>query len=365
MADTDRVTREVSTTGRTRHWSSLDVLRAIALLLVLCRHHTGIAYLHQVGWIGVDLFFVLSGFLVSGLVFDEVRRTGSFRAWRFLVRRGFKIYPSFYLLFVVSALHMWYAGWGKTWTDHLAEVFFFQNYHEGLWPHTWSLAVEEHFYFLLVAATAAILAFHLRLTWWRLVGICVLVFITCLALRCMTATQEHIDPRAHLFPTHLRMDSMLAGVLLAAWIRYRPKGFHAFFQGSRWMLMAALVLFLLPALLNDLGSQAVTTYGFSGVWLAASIAVGMAVASDAGREEAVQAPLWRGLAWIGTISYTTYLWHMFVLTVQNGVFNRTGWSFGVLDLPLYAACSILVGWCASVVVERPFLRLRERLAPRQ
>src|SRR5438874_1796726 len=82
--------------------AALDVLRAVAVLLVLGRHFRTVDYgipaalsvllrpWHAFGWIGVDLFFVLSGFLVSGLLFAEYRRTGALRAWRFLGRRGFK-----------------------------------------------------------------------------------------------------------------------------------------------------------------------------------------------------------------------------------------------------------------------------------
>src|SRR6185295_15310789 len=86
----------------------LDVLRGVAVLLVLFRHfdtppeelmhpvRAVVMWLNRVGWIGVDLFFVLSGFLVSGLLFEEYERHGTLRVGRFLVRRGFKIYPGFY-----------------------------------------------------------------------------------------------------------------------------------------------------------------------------------------------------------------------------------------------------------------------------
>ena len=76
----------------------IDFLRAVAVILVLFRHHwVGIDVLQRIGWIGVDLFFVLSGFLVSGLLFSEYKRYGNIKAGQFLIRRGFKIYPLFYL----------------------------------------------------------------------------------------------------------------------------------------------------------------------------------------------------------------------------------------------------------------------------
>lgn len=347
-----------------RHWRSLDVLRAIAVLLVLGRHHTGNDLLHRVGWIGVDLFFVLSGFLVSGLVFDEVRRTGTFCPWRFLVRRGFKIYPSFYALILVSAVHMHYAGWGMSRMQHLAEIFFFQSYHEGLWPHTWSLAVEEHFYFLLVAAVVVVLGARLRFTWKRLQVIAIGVFVACLFLRVLAAQDPEAGIRIKLFATHLRLDSMMAGVLLAAWYRYRPLSFHLTFVTRSRYLWPVLLVAMTPALVLEVEDPIVTTIGFTGLWIAGGIAVGLAVAPPSATTGSLFTPVLRMLAWIGGISYTIYLWHMFVLVGQNGIIGTTGWTLGEFDLLVYMAMSIGVGWVAAICIERPFLTIRERLFPR-
>jgi peptidoglycan/LPS O-acetylase OafA/YrhL len=130
---------------------SLDVMRTASILLVLCRHTvdppasaTLANLLHCGGWIGVDLFFVLSGFLVSGLLFQEHQRRGSLRWGRFLVRRGFKIYPAFYAMMAV-AIAVAIRRHDLQWKPALAELLFVQNYVHGMWLHTWSLAVEEPF----------------------------------------------------------------------------------------------------------------------------------------------------------------------------------------------------------------------------
>src|SRR5215471_3658603 len=83
---------------------SLDALRCIAVLLVLGLHLPYYRVWGTLGWIGVDLFFVLSGFLISGLLFQEYKKTGSINFKRFLIRRGLKIYPSFYLLIVAAMI---------------------------------------------------------------------------------------------------------------------------------------------------------------------------------------------------------------------------------------------------------------------
>jgi len=138
----------------------LDALRCIAVWLVLFRHlpipskATGffaesLRVLHRGGWIGVDLFFVLSGFLVSGLLFREFQRTGSASIKRFLIRRGFKIYPPFWVLIGATVvMRCWFEKTGIQWSNLVGELLFLQNYYDCLWGHTWSLAVEEHFYFI-------------------------------------------------------------------------------------------------------------------------------------------------------------------------------------------------------------------------
>ena len=74
----------------------IDFLRGLAILIVLFRHHWLTSFTFNFGWVGVDLFFVLSGFLVSGLLFSEYKKFGDLKPSRFLARRGFKIYPMFY-----------------------------------------------------------------------------------------------------------------------------------------------------------------------------------------------------------------------------------------------------------------------------
>lgn len=142
----------------------LDVLRGTAILLVLGRHLpegttpirgfiVGILSLwYRIGWSGVDLFFVLSGFLVSGLLFREYRAEGHVRPGRFYLRRGLRIWPAFYLMIAVSLLLLWRT---TRLSQVLIEVFFVQSYFSKgcLWMHTWTLAVEEHFYLALGALT--------------------------------------------------------------------------------------------------------------------------------------------------------------------------------------------------------------------
>ena len=91
----------------------LDFLRGLAIIGVLLRHSAFENIFARAGWAGVDLFFVLSGFLVSGLLFREYKKTGTVRIGRFLIRRGFKIYPTFYIFLIVSFIYNWSTTSGK------------------------------------------------------------------------------------------------------------------------------------------------------------------------------------------------------------------------------------------------------------
>lgn len=130
-----------------RRLRELDFLRGIAILLVLMRHADLFDFTTRVGWIGVDLFFVLSGFLVSGLLFKEYLKFGTIRPMRFLVRRGFKIYPIYFLFYPIYILPLILAR-DLSLVYMFADLTFVQNYVNG-WGYaygaSWSLAVEEHF----------------------------------------------------------------------------------------------------------------------------------------------------------------------------------------------------------------------------
>ena len=135
---------------------SLDVLRCIAVLLVLGFHFPRYFLLARAGWIGVDLFFVLSGFLISGLLFQEYKATGRISFRRFFIRRGLKIWPPFYTFIAATAAIFLYSRSPVPWRAFLVSSLFLQNYlHDspiiagGVFVHLWSLAVEEHFYVLL------------------------------------------------------------------------------------------------------------------------------------------------------------------------------------------------------------------------
>lgn len=342
--------------GRRAH---LDVLRAIAVLLVLARHHRATGYLHHIGWIGVDLFFVLSGFLVAGLLFKEYRSTGKLRIGRFLLRRSLKIHPLFYLLLALTVLERALFRWNEPPVGYFVEVFFLQSYMTGVWNHTWSLAVEEHFYLLL-----ALLAWA-SARWWpgmrfrTFLALCIGLAILCLAGRTCTTLLLPFDEHTHLFATHARLDALLCGVVLASWSHFRSVSFKGFFRtGIAWKTGMAVIL-LVPVFVLDVRSAFITSIGLTLIYISAAWWVGLAAtAGGASTSWTIQ---WTAL--LGRSSYAIYLVHLLMLDVARW-FSGPIWKLGSRgECAFYIATSIGAGILLTVLVERPVLRWRDKLLP--
>lgn len=342
--------------------AALDVLRAVAVLLVLGRHMpelgTGaapasvLAFLsvwERGGWIGVDLFFVLSGFLISGLLFREFQRFGGIRYGHFLARRGFKIYPAFYVmlgsvLWLAAAHGRPFVGWPVL----LSEMCFVQNYGLALFPHTWSLAVEEHFYLLLPLLLIALRG-KTATPFAALPRIFVVVAVAILAARFAVPPTPEAWWKEHLFPTHLRFDSLLFGVVLSWCFHFHKAALDSFVARWRWLLALAAVALLAPAFVLEVGGGwYLHTLGLTAQYLASGAFLLLALPFR---------PRWRLLALIGAHSYSIYLWHIPVRYFGLSWLPRE-WP-PLLSVVAYLVVSIVVGVIAAKLVEAPFLALRD------
>lgn len=356
--------------GQRNH--QLDVLRGAAVLLVLGRHiehtpqlpepfQTLVGYWHRCGWVGVDLFFVLSGFLVSGLVFEEWKRTGGFAAGRFLIRRGFKIYPAFYLLWLLVFISQWVAGHGFDVARLLSEFLFLQNYWQPEWRHTWSLAVEEHFYLgLALLCGLRVLASGGRTNPFPpLVWVGGALLIVCPLLRWQAATGDSFDLQRQLFPTHLRIDSLMFGVLLAWFWHFQRARIEAWARPHRGILLLLGLALLAPTLFCSLEADRwMPVIGFSVFALGGMLLV-LVAATAPDRQPNL---LTRGVARIGFYSYSIYLWHLPVARVLDatlaGQLTPNTW------LLAYLAGSLLAGFVLGRLIEWPALKLRDRWFPK-
>jgi len=360
--------------GATGRLMSLDALRCLAVLLVIFRHAEGLIQtsdswlrplvepIARMGWMGVDLFFVLSGFLVSGLLFSEMDRTGTIRPGRFLIRRAFKILPSFWVYIgFVALLAAWRTGRFE-WKPLAAELFFVQNYFEGLAGQTWSLAVEEHSYWIL--------PFGLMALWDRdrkklrggpLWIAFILVAVTTLSWRSWLAWTAEYRHVTHLYPTHLRLDAIFSGVILGYWRRYHRPDYDASLRLlGRWGYLLAALALAPSALLSLERNPWVVSLGLTGNYIGFGLLIALRLEAGTpkkGWHRAMQNTLGYGGRW----SYCVYLWHLEILG-RLAFYHVPHWPLEIL-LPLGIVGSFALGWLMTAWVERPCLRFRDRWFP--
>jgi peptidoglycan/LPS O-acetylase OafA/YrhL len=350
--------------------ANLDLLRAAAVTMVILGHLPDAPresaqavlwvgdWFRQYGGLGVDLFFVLSGFLVSGLLFREYLTRGSADVPRFLIRRGFKIYPAFYVFVILTVLLRLRAGDSLTPRDIVSELLFVQNYGPHVWSHTWSLAVEEHFYLLLATIVAVLCRWVPRaplqkipLIFWCTTAV---VFVA----RAATIAHAPYATPTHRFPTHLQIDSLFTGVVLSYYFHTEAGLAGAIRRYAPWLAIgAAFCLTLAQSISNPttryLAGHLLTNAGFG-----ALVLIAVVIGSPVGR-------LSRIAAQIGTQSYSIYLWHAAVLGFGSVFIPRligrpvtfyetVGW---------YVPGSFVVGVLTAKCIEFPALRLRERMFP--
>lgn len=359
--------------------TGLDLLRLLAIIFVLGRHiiwpipetwsggwRVLLEAWKHMGWTGVDLFFVLSGFLVSGLLFSEYKSHGSLFISRFYVRRWWKIYPPFFVLTMFFVCIQFFVG-TIHWEWVLAELLFVQNYFRGIWgiwEYTWSLAVEEHFYLLLPLTLLLILRRNQNSAtpFKHILTLTGCVMAIAFVLRVLTAYYHPVySYEQHLYPTHLRIDSLLFGVAISYLYHFHDKKFvEVLHPWRRWLILGGCSLFI-PAVIFELEETPfLYTAGFSIFALGSGmLLVGVLLSNIPSH------PVINFLAKLGSYSYSIYLWHMPIRLVIVPVINSAlGKSLGYGEQTvLYLILSLVVGILMSKLVEWPVLRLRDRLFP--
>jgi peptidoglycan/LPS O-acetylase OafA/YrhL len=324
---TENTAVEVAGPSR-RHVPALDGVRGLAILLVLVSHlmlfndRTGsrfgdsLSALRGLGWVGVDLFFVLSGFLITGILFDTLHDPHYFRS--FYMRRFLRIFPLYYgFLFFLLILGHWGPGMHFEWNGRQYVLLsYLQNtglwfpvtdFHPGVWAdlnHFWSLAVEEQFYVFW-----PLLVFLVR---GRRPLIALALALSAIALLLRIALYLHgSSPLLIFMLTPCRMDTLLLGGVVALVVRGDSRWIP-----RRWMLPAAMMAAVVVATytLWHLGDDMRNfffgaTFGYSVIALGC---VAVLIASLEPESVAHRIFRWSWLRSLGKYSYGIYVLHIFV-----------------------------------------------------
>ena len=366
--------------ARSKGIPALDGIRAVAIGLVLTEHG-GIPDVPG-GFLGVDVFFVLSGFLITSLLLDELGRRGRIALAGFWIRRARRLLPALIVmvLAVVAARTLFPAEATTNLRDDAVAAFFWvanwafvaqktDYFSQGSPPsplqHTWSLGVEEQYYLfwpLLVIAVAA--AFGARARW----GVFALATVGAAgsAVAAILLASDAEVNRVY-FGTDTRVQALLVGAAAAAllvrdWSVLTTGGTLIRTRWRRWAAgaLSVLGLAMLAALTHyATGSARDFRTGLLIVVALAAVLVVAPVALDQGGPVA-RALAWRPLVWLGAISYGVYLWHWPIFLALNG--ERTGWS-GWRLFALRCAATVAVAAASWWLLEQPIRRWRPVIVP--
>lgn len=353
----------------------LDHLRAIAILLVLMYHYRAFKHpewidtIGQYGWTGVDLFFVLSGFLISGQLFQEIKKSGSISLKTFFTKRFFRIIPPYFFtlgLYFLFPLFREREALSSFWKF----ITFTQNYgldviNRGTFSHAWSLCIEEQFYLVLpLVLLAAVGAKLFR----YMVFFTVFLILFSLASRFLTwkyAIIPVLDTPDFwkewymkiYYPTHTRLDGLAVGVIIGYLMNYSAwfqKMVHAY--GNLIFVFGLILLGFSLRICTDQFSEEASVFGFTLVAISYGLIV-MAAVSKSSLMFRLKTFITAELA---GLSYAVYLSHKGIIHLVQAAFDQSGLgASGNICLLICLAACLLTGFFYRFVIERPSSKLKQ------
>ncbi|MQA60043.1 MAG: acyltransferase family protein [Actinophytocola sp.] len=345
----------------------VEGLRAVAVVLVLI-YHAGLTFVPG-GFVGVDVFFVISGFLITSLLIREAERSGTVSLRNFYARRAKRLLPAAALVLATTALLALLVvprtRWADVGGDIAAAALYFVNWRfaanetdylaedASVSPvqHFWSLAVEEQFYFVwpLLLLLAVLIA--RRVGWSLRRTMCLGLAVIALPSFAWSIVQTAAEPQSSFFVTTTRMWELAIGAVVAIGITRLQRLPRSYAIGLGWLGLAAIVVSGLwfttatawpghAALLPTLGTAAVIAAGAS---------------AGAGGPQALLGT--RPFTWVGGLSYSLYLWHWPLIVFASVYFDGLSPAGGVA----VALFSFVPAWLTLRLVENP-VRFSPRFA---
>ena len=346
----------LETISSSKRISSIDIFRSMAIISVVLFHFNGLL---PKGYLGVDLFFVISGFLIGGILTKEFNNKKPVNFFKFIVQRGFKVWPSYYTFFIVGSLlaRFLYDTVDPTQivqfnlTDMPRYLFFYQNYTGAPWhysfDHIWSLCIEEHFYILLPIVFIIAQRINKKEVLIALVILMILGGITSKFFMFF-----YTNSKDTYCATNNRIDALSWGVLLNFSIVYSEDFFRRKKNSILLILSGAVLLTI--AILTDIldASGLFSKLLFHSITpLCFALLIGGAYYYDFSKLKI--------LRFIAYYSYNWYLWHPIFVKYILFHLGYTG-----LGLFVYLVFSFLFAMIFTIFVEETFLAKRDGVITR-
>lgn len=363
--------------GLSHKLHGLDHLRAFAITYVFLYHY-GRFFPHpewtntltRFGWSGVDLFFVLSGYLIAAQLFKSIATYKTFSLRDFFIKRFFRIIP-IYLVTVALYFLFPFVRERESPAPLWKYLTFTQNINldiakQGTFSHSWSLCIEEQFYLLLPFILLGLMKLKLfKKAYWLLA----VLFISGLAARIVLHSNLESDNdwltwyKWIYFPTWSRLDGLLVGVSIAALLQFRPALSKKILAHEKILLLTGVIIFAVSHYICS--NQISFSSSVFGLPLT-DIGYGFIVLAALSPQSFLYKYESKTTSKIATLSYGIYLIHKMVVHVAQPQLAK----FDINDKSnlMFIICTGIVFLSASLlnqIIEKPFLRLRSKLLVKQ
>lgn len=362
------------------HLKELDGLRGVAILLVICFHLFPYLPISKIGWVGVDLFFVLSGFLITGILLDSLHKTNYWRG--FVIRRTLRIFPLYYFTLGVFILlcnlfpefasnkvvnYSYFREHQAWYWSYLTNIRMFI---EGDWLNTyifnpfWSLAIEEQFY---VFWPLMVYVFRGK----RLVVAILCLAAACILTRFLMVENNYTNLQIYVF-TFSRLDTILFGSLVAVLIRIESWRRYLERYTSIVFILTGIVLLGMVVVNKSLNPylKFMQSYGYTLIVLLFASLLPIIISANSKHRFLKTIFQNRFLVFFGKYSYSLYIFHWPFYLLMNEPLQHflEKYSGNILLVNLGASVIIFLASVASSLFtwnlfEKRFIKLKSVLAP--
>ncbi len=335
--------------------SSVDVFRSLAIVSVVIYHFNGQL---SFGFLGVDLFFLISGLLVGGLLTKELKNGRQINFLKFFLQRGFKIWPSYYAFISIGGIIAFYF-YHTTDPEQIIPIwdlkrylFFYQNY-TGIpfhwsFDHVWSLCVEEHFYIMLPIMFIMIQNFFPDKH--KIKTLFVFVILTIIAGIVFKHCSYFLTISKDTYSaTHNRIDALAWGVLLNLIITFHEEKIRSI-KFKFFAFMSGLAVFIVSLYFSIYFSNTI----FEKIYFHSIIPISFFLML-LGLYHVNFSKL-KPLRFIAYYSYNWYLWHPIFVFYTTRHFGNT-----MLGLLIYLAVTFLMAVITTIFIEETFLEKRSMI----